>query len=393
MGLRKIVSRHLRLYTDLKANNAVDELPLVFDNAVQDWAKYFEVAPRRVESWKMQGFLIEDRAKFAALGLLPEANPDFENGFATDSEVWLMDQPSDYYRRHLLLHEGTHSFMIGLLGDTGSGWYMEGIAELLGTHRWKDGQLQLRVMPADRKDVPMWGRIKLIREAFRSGQGLDLPAVLALEKRRVLSTAEYAWSWALCKFLDSHPRWHARFRQLAIHVRDPQFNQRFREEFHDQWPELLAEWRAYISTLDYGYDTKRMAMVHQPAEIHEADAGVTIAADRGWQSTGWALRAGRKYFVTAQGRYQIAEDEAPWPCEPGGVTLEYWEGRPLGMLLGMLRATRDNTISPSIAIGLQGAVEPAADAVLYLRVNDGPAGLGDNRGSLRASIAPRPSGD
>ena len=91
--------------------------------------------------------------------------------------------------------------------------------------------------------------------------------------------------------------------------------------------------------------------------------------------------------------YQIAEDEAPWPCEPGGVTLEYWEGRPLGMLLGMLRATRDNTISPSIAIGLQGAVEPAADAVLYLRVNDGPAGLGDNRGSLRASIAPRPSGD
>ena len=58
--------------------------------------------------------------------------------------------------------------------------------------------------------------------------------MLALDKRRVLSTAEYAWSWALCKFLDSHPRWHARFRQLAIHVRDPQFNQRFREEFHDQ---------------------------------------------------------------------------------------------------------------------------------------------------------------
>ena len=50
-------------------------------------------------------------------------------------EFWLFDQPTDYYVRHLLLHEGTHVFMVSFLGGCGPGWYMEGTAELLGTHR------------------------------------------------------------------------------------------------------------------------------------------------------------------------------------------------------------------------------------------------------------------
>ena len=68
---------------------------------------------------------------------------------------------------------------------------------------------------------------------------------------------------------------------------------------------------------------------------------VTIAADRGWQSSGVWLEAGKSYHVTASGRYQIAAEksndgEKAWPCEPGGVTIEYHDGRPLGMLLGAM---------------------------------------------------------
>ena len=68
-------------------------------------------------------------------------------------EFWLYDQPTAYYRRHLMLHEGTHVFMVSFLGGCGPGWYMEGTAELFGTHRLDEqsGQLTLRIMPRSRE--------------------------------------------------------------------------------------------------------------------------------------------------------------------------------------------------------------------------------------------------
>ena len=386
VGLRKIVGRHLRLYTDLPPSDAVDGLPVVFDAAVPLWAEYFGVDVAKLRNWRMQGFLIQDRAKFAALGLLPVENPDFATGYSNGYELWLLDQPSDYFRRHLLLHEGTHGFMYTQLGDTGAGWYMEGMAELLGTHRWHEGQLSLRIMPASREAVPMWGRIKLVREAHRAGEALDLPAVLALKKRRALSTDEYAWCWALCEFLDSHPRLQGKFRQLSKQVDEQNFNKRFRSDFADEWPELLTEWRAFVATLDYGYDAGRMAMQHRESAGVTGDESVTIAADRGWQSTGWLLEAGKTYLVTAAGRYQIADDGSPWPCEPGGVTLDYHAGQPLGKLLGAWRTTANNQFSEPFAIGLTAKLKPPEAAVLYLRVNDSPARLSENRGTLDVSI-------
>ncbi len=394
VGLRKIVGRHLWLYTDLRPSDAVDSLPVVFDAAVPLWAEYFQVDMMQLRNWRMQGFLIQDRAKFAAIGLLPKENPEFTTGFSIGNELWLVEQPSDYFRRHLLLHEGTHGFMAkysrdtGQSGDTGPGWYKEGMAELMGTHRWHDGKLRLRVMPASRAAVPMWGRIKLVREAYRAGVSLDLPAIMNFNKRRAFSTNEYAWCWAFCQFLDSHPRWQAKFHQLPKHVGEQRFNKRFRHDMREEWPELLIEWRAFVAALDYGYDNERMAMQHRSISPVTEKATTTIAADRGWQSTGWQLQAGQEYQVTAKGRYQIAHDGAPWPCEPGGVTLKYHEGYPLGLLLGAWRSTANHGFSEPIAIGLAARLKPSDDVVLYLRVNDSPAQLSDNRGTLSVSIRP-----
>jgi len=385
VGIRKIVGRHLRLYTDLPASNAVDELPVVFDAAVEQWAEYFGVPQRRVARWKMQGFLMQDKAKFAALKLLPKTNSDFANGYTQGHELWLAEQPSDYYRRHLLLHEGTHGFMHTFLGNVGPGWYSEGMAELLGTHRWEEGQLKLNTMPTDREEVPMWGRIKLIRDASRSGASLGLSAVLGLDQQRVLSTDQYAWCWGLCKFLDSDPQWQPKFRQLYKHVSDPKFNQYFRETFGDA--QMEQEWKAFVATLDYGYDAERMAVVHTAVSEGQPEGTVEIAADRGWQATGWQLRAGQRYEITATGRFQIAQDSQPWPCEPGGVTLRYNGGQPLGILLGAIQSANGNSFAEPVVIGLQRTLEPDRDGQLYLRVNDSPAQLSDNKGSLRATLS------
>jgi hypothetical protein len=387
-GVRVLEGRYVRLVTDLPSSPAVDELPRVFDDAVPKWAAYFGLTENAVRG-RWLAVLVKDRERFAALGLLPEDNPEFTNGYAKGYELWLVDQPSDYYRRHLLLHEGTHAFMQTQLGGCGAPWYMEGVAELLGTHTWRDGQSKLGVMPASREVVPMWGRIKLIRDAFADGKAWPLEAVLAIDNARALTTEHYAWTWALATLLERHPQFSSRFRGLQKRVADPEFKEHFRAAFAKDWSDMLAEWEALVAQLDYGYDVPQMAMVHRPAKpIGAPSQTIKISADRGWQSTGWILNTGQSYRVAASGRYQIAHDGEPWPCEPGGVTLQYHDGKPLGALLGALRPLDENgaSFAQPVMLGLTATLKPAEDAVLYVRVNDSGAKLGDNSGELSLRI-------
>ena len=243
----------------------------------------------------------------------------------------------------------------------------------------------------------MWGRIKLIRAAVSEGQALTVGDVIGIDNRRALAVDSYAWCWALCKFLDSHPTYGPRFRQLTRLVARPDFNERFRRLFREEWTDLNLEWDAYVAELDYGYDFERLAMQHAAARPLEGAAEFELAVDRGWQSTSWLLRAGYEYEVTANGRYTIAHDKQPWPCEPGGVTIRYHAGHPLGMVLSVLRPvekSRESTGSKSVdfthplEVGLGANFTPEQDAILYLRVNDSPAELVENKGSVQVRIRP-----
>jgi hypothetical protein len=389
-GIRKVTSKHLVLYTDLKSSPEVDNLPAIFDLAVPQWAEYFGIAEDKTTNWQAQGFLIGNREPFEAIGLMPAGNDDFPNGISVGREFWLHAQPSDYYQRHLMLHEGTHVFMLSFLGGCGPGWYMEGTAELFGTHRYDERykQLTLRTMPHNREEVPMWGRIKLIHE-FAAQHEQPLAAVLEIDNRRKLGDEMYAWCWAAAKFLDSHPRYRARFRKLKSNVTAPDFNDRFRQTYRGQWAEMQAEWLAFIASLDYGYDFERMAIDFRRGQPLTKSMQVDIAAERGWQSSGVRLELGKSYRITAKGRYIIANDGEPWPCEPGGVTIDYHDARPLGMLLGAIDSTKQGaTLANPIEIGLGTTITPTAAGTLYLRVNESPAKLNDNRGTLTATISP-----
>ena len=387
-GMRVLEGRYVRIVTDLPSSPGVDELPAVFDAAVPEWAAYFDVSLARIRDARWLGFVIQDRAKFAALNLMPAERPDFLSGFARDWEFWLAEQPSDYYRRHLMLHEGTHAFMQTQLGGAGPGWYMEGIAELLGTHEWRDGKLRLGVMPPHRDDVPMWGRIKLIRDASSADQAWSIQRVLAVDNSRVLPTDEYAWTWALAALLDGHPQFQERFRMLRGRVTDPRFTDEFRRQYAEDARDLAAEWQAFVAELDYGYDLPTMALVHaEAAPVESASRRSTIEANRGWQSAGWILRGGVTYRVNASGRYQIVRDGETWPCEPGGVTIEYHDGMPVGALVGVLRPTSGAaTFAHPMLIGLEATITPASNAELYLRVNDSPARLRGNAGKVAVRV-------
>jgi hypothetical protein len=398
-GVRALEGRYVRVLTDLPSSTAVDELPALFDAAVPKWAAYFGMKEGDVRG-RWLAFVVHDRERFAALGLMPEEKPDFPNGFARDYEFWLVEQPSDYYRRHLFLHEGTHAFMQSQLGGAGAPWYMEGIAEFLGTHIWRDGRLELGVMPASRDDFPMWGRIKIIRDAALADKVWSLEQILAIDNRRGLSTEYYAWTWALAIMLEKHPKFQEPFHGLREHIINKSeteitFNDFFKLSYHHVWGLLHNEWLAFTAELDYGYDIPRMAIEFVGAEaLHRGDLNTAfIDANRGWQTTDWLLHAGKNYRITARGSYQIARDEKPWMSEPGGVTIEYHNGRPLGALLGALdRAPKGQTPNPSFArpmsIGLEATLRPEHDAVLFLRVNESGANMDDNAGQLEVRLEP-----
>ncbi len=79
------------------------------------------------------------------------------------------------------------------------------------------------------------------------------------------------------------------------------------------------------------------------------------------------------------------------------MTIEYYDGRPLGALLGAMISSTDGAgegdpsfIRPML-IGLEATFTPKHDGQLFVRVNESPNKLGDNAGELSVNVerAPR----
>ncbi len=391
-GIRKLTAERLTLYTDLPPSPTIDELPEVFDQAFPQWCEYFHVDAAEHADWHMTGFLMNEKAVFVRTDFLPHGLPPFRHGYCRNYTLWLYEQPSDYYRRHLILHEGTHGFMNTLLGACGPPWYMEGIGELLATHRWKDGRLTLNHFPANREEVPQWGRIRIIKDAFSARRPLRLKQVIDYPPAAHLETEPYAWCWAAAVLMDRHPRYRERFRGLYKNVLKGDFTARFYRAIGDDWRTLSEEWQLFVSGVEYGHDIAATTVDFTPGHpLPESGATVTVSTKKGWQNTGVRFAAGATYRLTASGRYQVADKPQIWWCEPGGVSIRYYQARPLGILLAAVRPDRpkENTGSAllrSTAVGLGRTLTPKESGTLFLKINDSAAELGDNAGESTVEI-------
>ncbi len=392
-GIRKLEGRRIVLWTDHPLDDEVRVLPEVFDQAFPQWCEYFRIDPAAHPRWRMTGFLMVDGDRFRRAGLLPPELPPFEHGYSRNDRLWVYEQPSAYYRRHLLLHEGTHGFMNTVLKSCGPPWYMEGMAELLGTHRWENGRLTMNVVPRTKQETPMWGRIKIIKQACSQHHAMRLEGVIAYDGTAHRQLDPYAWCWAASLLMDHHPRYRDRFRGLSRGVHQRDFSARFFRVMHDDWPQLDEEWQLLVANLEYGYDVKRTAIDFSPGEpLPPEGAVVRVAADRGWQNTGLRLEAGQAYRLDARGRYQVADRPQIWWSEPGGVSIRYYQGRPLGMLLGAVRPEAPSgglsALLRPTAVGLGVALRPHQGGTLYLKINDSAGELHDNAGSLEVEVRP-----
>jgi hypothetical protein len=207
-----------------------------------------------------------------------------------------------------------------------------------------------------------------------------------------LQTSAYAWSWAAAVLLERHPRYRERFHSLQSHVRDGDITARFYRIFQSDWQELGEEWQLLVSGLEYGHDVARTAGDFTPGKpLTARSATVTVAAERGWQNSGLRLENGVKYTLRAAGRYQVGQQPQPWWCEPGGVSIRYYQGRPLGILLAAVRPDRPEKDSLSvflrpIVVGLGVELHAEQAGTLFLKINHSAAELANNAGTLQVEV-------
>jgi hypothetical protein len=215
-----------------------------------------------------------------------------------------------------------------------------------------------------------------------------------MDRRQFADVQGYAWSWSAATFLDGHPRWQSRFRQLIEQIGEPdaQFTGPLWRDLRAA-PEPIEEaWQLFLNQLDYGYDVAADVIDFQPERPWQNRAAVLVDARRGWQSTGLRLESGRGYRLRAEGRYRLTATDPVWWSEPGGVTIQYVHGRPRGMLLAAVRRDTggespvDYDLLHPEPVGLATELRPDHGGLLFLRINEPAGQRGDNEGSVNLKI-------
>jgi hypothetical protein len=408
-GLRVLASEHLTLVTDRppRANDGVDDLPRIFDEAFGTWCRHYAIQPDAHRGWRAFGCLVVDRERFREAGLLPDSVPDFSNGFCDRNRLWMMDQTNAAYRRHLLLHEGVHAFTISLRDLDAPAWYAEGIAELLATHRLEpaaDGGLRFVATPVPRAvtDVEQLGRIEAIQRLRAASEMPGLAGVFAAQGTVHGDLTLYASSWAAVALLTLHPRHAAMFAAAEQGPLDRDFTGRLAGS--RGWDATVADrdFDAFTDEVDYGYDFSRSAIEWAAGMPLEAAREVRVVADRGWQNSGLRLERGRRYAMRATGRATVAQADArqakPYDLEtePDGISIDWYRGRPIGRLLAAQWVDPEDGARPRFMVvgeAAAAAFVAPVDGPLFFKLNEPPGDLADNEGGFRVKVDAHSKGE
>lgn len=386
IGYRRYQSKHLVLFTDIEPETA-QRLVTLTDQEYDAWIEYFGPLPaaRDGADFRMTGYLMRDMGALAELGLVPREYLSMRTGGHKQTQFWMLDQQTDYYRRHLLFHEATHCFMTIMPDTSLPKWYLEGMAELLGTHRLNpDNSIEFRVLPEDKELYAGWGRIKTIQEEVTAGRLKTIAQIREIQRiDPVNEVRDYAWSWALCYLLDANPRYQERFRSLRDHWRSGAFSDEFDRLFIEDLNQLNTEWLLFVTSIIEGFDLPRAAIEFAP---NGNESTVKITAEKGWQSTGWSITQGETYHFTATGEVTLATDPKPWVSQPNGITLEYFEGKPIGRLVGIVVDPAIDTSPQVIDIENVKTWTATSSGTLFLRINDAWNSLDNNSGSYQVEI-------
>ncbi len=406
-GIQRYTSQYLTLFTDIEPEQAREVVTLV-DQVYPTWESFFgKLPPARDKSpFQITGYLMRDPTRFQKAGLLRINLERIQHGQSEGYEFWMHDQASDYYRSHLLLHEATHCYSTcyEFEGQQRPLWFIEGMAEYFGTHELLESPasptpaIQFGIIPSSEEKSHGFGRIEMIRSDCQEGRSNTAEEILSwgVDVFSESRSTPYAWSWALCKFLASHPATEDEFRTVC-HQTDSAKFQRFSSTLWKKHKVVIeADWELFRESLCYGFDLQRGAT--KRGEVTPLSPGasreLSIQAAGGWQSTGVKVTAGQSLQISAKGRVTLAETTKPWISEPNGIGIRYAEGKPIGRLLAAIELSTPAEHGPYrnwefTEIGPQADWKIPESGVLYLRVNDRWNELADNSGEYQVTVTTR----
>ena len=156
---------------------------------------------------------MQNKERFQQAGYWDPALPDFINGYALGQRLWLFDQTSPYYRRHLLLHEGVHALMHSLFGAAGPPWYAEAWPSCWQRTTGRTASSRFPISPAIRTRCNSAGGSSLSAPDLAAGRPLSVAEVFALTVGRICASRPMPGTGRLAALLDGNPRFRDRFRQ------------------------------------------------------------------------------------------------------------------------------------------------------------------------------------
>jgi len=420
--LAVLPGKYVSLHTNVPQSKEILALPAFLDLALVEQAKILvpdmtqrtALLNRLATQEKIRAVLLDNKEppaevlkQLAKHGYTPK---DFTDGFAVRGNYWVRRQPLFRFMQGIFLHEQVHAIMQRTYGHSGPVWYSEALAESLSRFRFSaDGKkLLLGGMPYSKKEIPGFSRIKNLQRIVKERPTIALDDVFRVEmadvpERKaepslgnalVLSQEDaYPLYWALGMLLSCDPNYANAFFSAATEVNKPDFTIRFRKALGEKLPLARMQWFAFVAAIDYGYDftSEQFAPAKQKRPT-EQGTFFTLDAASGWTNSGVSIRAGQTKQIFARGRFQIAKPQGVvWEAEPNGITLRYFRGRPLGELLVAVGPPDGTTgkknpflkVSPA---GKKGSITSQQDGVLYFRLNDSPAQLGDNAGSVEVFV-------
>jgi hypothetical protein len=203
-------------------------------------------------------------------------------------------------------------------------------------------------------------------------------------------------------FFTSHPKYHVILEDIAQPPLDysNRITIELKRALSDSWAVVDAEWRVFISELDFGFSPSQslVDMASVPRQPFQGHKKLSIRSDRGWQSTGLMVEVGQRIRFAADGKFVVrkrdSENQVDWQSEAQGVTLQYYQGQPIGRLLATIVPIDDAAVDKPIRrctsypIGRKAIWAVPESGLLLLKINEDSAGLIDNSGGLTVMLEP-----
>ena len=126
-----------------------------------------------------------------------------------------------------------------------------------------------------------------------------------------------------------------------------------------------------------------------------AGPAVKVAADRGWQNSGLRLQAGKRYRLTASGRYQVGKTTQRLvvragrridPLLPGPPAGHPPCRRPTGALPQSPADKGPSALLRPLVVGLGATLSPPESGTLFFKINHSAGELADNAGELKVEV-------